>query len=767
MKNVILLVSVLISTLSFGQSISFEVVSDIEVRDMQGNKLELSGVGGINQPQLYNLDINNDGILDIFMFDRSGAKVTSLIHDGKGNYTYHPEFDNIYPKRFSTWVVFKDYNADNLPDLWFYNPIDDETSLYRNITKAGDKHAMFEVADLELKFYNFGQPPLDSNDVYCDLVNIPAIEDVDGDGDIDFMSLQNIGFGITLFLNNTVESGKPLDPPSFELADECWGDFVEYDGLNKIDFRRDQWCLHKVYRHKKKHAGGSSLLILDMDEDSDMDLVMGNAGLPNLNLLYNGRIDHGTKLDTMIASDSLFPSNTVQAAVNAFPASYYLDVDGDGIKDLVVAVNMVDKASYRFRQTNNILYYKNKGKNNHPEFEFQDSTFLAKELNDHGGYTAPVLHDFDKDGDLDIVVATNGDYGITGDSAFYLNLYENVGSKTDPIFQLKKEDYLGLRKDSIRNIAPTYGDIDRDNEDELIIGRLDGTLSVYEITGSGTTAQAALKMHNAYGVNVYESSTPDVVDVDGDGYLDLLVGSYNGNTAYYRNTSKTQTPVFEKEKDTFGYAVPGYWRIEPQYNPDTGEFYDSLVFRPYSNSAPVLMVIDKNGDPELVLGDENGNITIYRDVRSAKTDSFELVEANPFYLSSKDMCFSYNFGAMSKPTLGDIDGDGKLDMVVGVNRGGFQFALSSGSCNLGIEPQRNTVKTLRMYPNPSTGEVRFKGVDAFEAQLIVVNINGERVLSKSINPALGVNLSNLTDGIYAVQLITESERYVGKLVKMN
>jgi hypothetical protein len=752
--------------LSIAQSISFEVVSDIEVKDISGNTLTLGNLGGLNQPQFYNLDINNDDIQDLFVFDRNGGKVISLIHDGSGGYTYHPEFDQIYPSRFTTWVVFKDFNADGKADLWFFDEDTDAISLYKNTTRSRDSHAMFEVLDADLRAYNFGEAPLDTNDLYCDRTNIPAIEDIDGDGDIDFMTLQTLGYGITLFLNNSADNNRPLDSIGFEIADQCWGDFQEFDGSNEILFERDPFCFHKVYRKKKKHAGGSSMLLIDNDGDTDMDLVLGNAGLNNLNLIINGKADVGLKIDSMIANDSLFPSNTTRAVLKTFPAAYYQDATGDGIKDLIVAVNAFSKASYNFRESNSILFYENKGRNDLPVFDFKDSMFIDRHMVDHGGHTSPILADMDKDGDLDLIIATNGDYGVTNELADYLVYYENIGTKTKAVYQLRNEDYLGLKKDSIRRLSPCLGDLNRDGNPELLVGRLDGSLSLYSLTGTGSTATSTKVSDNTYGIQLDQATTPNLSDVDGDGYIDLLVGSYAGNTVYYKNTSTTDVPVFDKQQDTFGGVLPGFWREETWYDVDKNEFYDTTVFKNINYSAPAVRDLDGNGDPEFIIGDERGKVTIYRDIRRGKLTDFTIIEEDPFYLSDVNKCYDYNFGAHVKPSFGDLNGDGEIDLLVGTERGGFQIALASGDCNLGIT-KRPRFKPLNLYPNPTTGTIHFKGVNRAQATLTVVNLQGQTVYSQSINPQKEVNLSFISDGIYVVQLQSESETLVAKLIKLN
>ncbi|MCB9262622.1 MAG: T9SS type A sorting domain-containing protein [Flavobacteriales bacterium] len=750
------------------QSVSFKVATNVDVRDSLGNSLPFSAIGGLNQPQFYNLDIDNDGKLDLFVFDRNGSKVVSLINDGSGNFTYKPEYDQIYPVNFEHWVVFKDYNADNKPDLWFYNTEESGVSLYTNITKAGDKYAKFQKYSDKLNvFINFALDSfaIDSTSLFCSTTNIPAIEDVDGDGDIDFLTLQANGFGVTCFLNNCVENGQPITKPSFERVDFCWGDFQESAEDNRIFFGRPQYCF-KYYQYKKKHAGGSSLLLLDNDEDGDMDLLMGNVALRHLNLLKNGKSEFGLKLDSMISNDTMYPASR-PVAVNNFPAAYYQDVNGDGIKDLIVAVNTFDKNSYIFRETGNILYYENQGKNNKPNFIFKDSTFITSKMADHGGYAAPVLFDYDGDGDLDLILGTNGDNYITQEFTDYLNLYENIGTKTNPIFQFAKLDYLGLRKDSIRNIYYTFGDIDKDGKSELLVGSSYGNLKLYEINGTGKNATATLIEDNAFGIQVSEASAPVLADVNLDGNIDLLVGSYNGNTQYYENTSSTSTPNFELKQDTFGNVLPGYMRINYVFDPKDPENPKlDTFFQPTYGVFPTMADLDGNGDPEFIFGDSKGRIYVNRNVNKTSFSNFTPLESINYMDAFGQQCYNYRFGANVKPAFGDLNGDGKMDMIVGSDRGGFQVAYAEGNCNLGLGFGL-VKKYLNLYPNPTTGLVHFDGISETNAHLNVFTLNGQLIYQNDINPMLDVDLSVLSNGIYIVQVATKNESLMAKLVKID
>ena len=66
-----------------------------------GRSLKYPTAGGLNNPQFSNIDVNQDGKQDIFMFDRSGNKPMILLNNGNSgevNYTYWQGYENIFPK---------------------------------------------------------------------------------------------------------------------------------------------------------------------------------------------------------------------------------------------------------------------------------------------------------------------------------------------------------------------------------------------------------------------------------------------------------------------------------------------------------------------------------------------------------------------------------------------------------------------------------------------------------------------------------------------
>ncbi|KAH8092883.1 hypothetical protein JL720_5050 [Aureococcus anophagefferens] len=76
-------------------------------------------------------------------------------------------------------------------------------------------------------------------------------------------------------------------------------------------------------------------------------------------------------------------------------------------------------------------------------------------------------------------------------------------------------------------------------------------------------------------------------------------------------------------------------------------------------SAPAYGDLDGDGDLDLVVGEENGDLSYYKNVGSAASPSYM------FFFDSANPFDGINVPSKSMPALGDIDGDGDLDLVVG------------------------------------------------------------------------------------------------------
>lgn len=702
----------------------------VQIITRDGKVLKHAFAGGMNQPQFSHLDLNNDGTDDLVVYDRTCSCFTGYLRE-QNQWEYAPQYLTYLPKVKEGFALFKDYNGDGKKDLFFKSIF--SMGVYKNISAFGEK-AKFKLVDGNIQAYNFYPPPLDSNGIEVGKLNIPSISDLDNDGDIDILALNTFGQGIQYFLNNVIENQLSLEKLSFELPDDCWGNFEEGSTTNAINLQRGMFCPGTVYRYKK-HIGGSSLLTLDYDSDGDMDLLLGNAGFSNLIYLENGKSDFALDVDSMISYDTSFPSSDDRADIETFPAAYLIDIDGNETKDLVVTVNLSDKSSGVFHERDQVICFPNSKKN---AFELSKSIpFLTDMIFDLGGFSKPTLVDIDTDGDLDIVVASNGDYGITKDSSDRLALLINVSDKQNIKFKIEDENFGELSTYNLQKVAPSFGDIDDDGDKDMIIGRKQGDLWYFENVGDSLQANFVLKDTLWKGIDIGAASAPTLFDYNEDGLLDLFIGEYEGNINYYENIGSKELSKFELSEDSiFGLFVNEY----------------------RSDVNPPGFAQDGYSCPTLAKDEEQ----IY--FLSGAASGAIFTDTGQVYFSSDSDSIKFDFGWNSHPVLGDINNDGCMDMLVGHARGGLYVYL--GFCKndtIGINTAFND-NHIELFPNPSNGEIFIRGLpEDIQKSYTIYSIIGRKVYESDFYQNK-ITLPSLQTGVYLIKFSFRGQSFFKKLV---
>ena len=205
--------------------------------------------------------------------------------------------------------------------------------------------------------------------------------------------------------------------------------------------------------------------------------------------------------------------------------------------------------------------------------------------------------------------------------------------------------------------APAVGDLTGDGEPDVVSGFADGTLAFYAFTPRpGLLPVYVLKtdMDNPLdGISVAYASEPAAADYDGDGDVDLLVGSGDGTLTYVLN-----------DGGTFAVAAT------PAGLTDVG-----------FNAAPAPADYDGDGDVDLVVGRMDGTFAYFENT-AGQGNAPVFAEAsgadNP--LDGADVGFS------ALPAAGDYDGDGDVDLVVGDALGGFWLFDNTSGGGAGVEP---------------------------------------------------------------------------------
>ena len=687
--------------------------------------LDFPWTGGFNSMMPVEIEMNGDTLIDLLMFDRIGNRLSTFLNDGSGStsaYHYHPEYIEKFPP-LHDWVRSYDYDCDGDLDLFTYT--NNAMGVWRNDYVSGTGLQFTQVsAQLNSWYGTF------NTNIFVTQVNMPALYDVDGDGDMDVITFANSSNYLEYHKNYAMDSLGVCGDFLFTMQPYCWG-YFKLSGLTNIGLL-NQNCRSAIANdnsvNRNRHSG-SVLTPLDQDCDGHVDLLNGDILGQNMLFLLNG----GTPDSAVIVSqDSAFPVYNISVDMQNLPGGYYLDLDNDGLKDMMVSPFATVGEDF-----NNLLFYKNTTNNCSNVFNFIKSRFLSDETIDLGTAANVAFFDVDKDGLIDIISGNDSYYDVNPNLAYSrLAYFRNIGTPTQPMFTLIADDWLSLASITQYGLFPAFGDLDGDNDDDLLLGNGDGTLIYYTNTaGAGNPCNFVFTSPQFQGIDIGNNSAPQIVDVNRDSKLDLLIGERSGILNYFENTGTSSNPLFSTNIANFGNVnviVPG----------DVAGFSIPLLF-------------DNNGNYELLVGSDEGSICHFGNIDGNLTGSFTIIDST--YQNIKEL----KRVAISKA---DIDGDTKFDLLTGCNSGGMRLYTQYTSA--GIQDVLQQLN-FTLAPNPTRDffTIRFKS-DASNKPILlsILDLSGRVLFSTStVQSEMQLFTNNLTSGIYIVQMVSDGLTYAKKL----
>ena len=749
MKNFLLLTILQISFLTgFGQSIvTYKELTNASVI-VDNQLLSSPFCGGINSAQPAHADLNNDGKKDITIFDFNTTTLKTFINTGQVGqtvYTYDPKYALHFP-RVDTYLKLIDYNCDNIPDL---------------ITKRGSGFTLFKGKyniqnELTFELYKELEHPAFPipTGAYVASNDIPIVEDLDCDGDLDFASYNSFGKTIVYYKNLQVENNLPCDSVLIIEETNCFGKIVQNTyrthALNAV-------CKGTTGNAKKLRHGSNCILSLDYDGDGILDLIGGNTAFTDAQLFING----GNCSNTLFTSqDSLFDADGHQLEMNGSVAPFYFDIDNDNDNDLVFTPHLDNTSSANY---NAMAVYINNGTNAAPNFQWINDSFFVDQIIDIGRNSHPALFDYDKDGKKDLFVGGQGYFNTNSQSLeSHISYFRNISTAGQVSFELITDDFLNLSAKSYLGLYPTFGDITGDGITDLVMGNDEGKIIIYENTAvtNNTIPNFNWLTDNYSNIDVGDNSFPLVYDFNGDNKTDLLVGCRIGTLWLYEDTSSTNI----KELKRVDSAISGI-RVG----------HESTFF---SNSVPYIGSIDSSNKEYLLVGTSDGFVEIYDSFKNQHTN-WSLVDTNMANLQMDTFYYnSYKFvnnkvAYRTAPVINDLDGDMKPDLIIGNQNGGLRvFQFEKNNYSVGSKNIAGNKIAIKLFPNPTQNNLWIKSppqttsIQAYK----IIDISGRTVLqsSQALSLEQPISTTLLSNGLYFIEITFNDDVHaIGKFMKKN
>ena len=694
-----------------------------------GSSLTFPFSGGLNRPQFSEIDLDNDGTKDLFVFDRSGDKVLTFLNGGTSgvvDYNFSPEYEASFPK-MRYWAMLADYNCDGKEDIFCGVDGLDVIRVYRNTSSGGVVSFALEVPILKSEYDTI-------SNLYVSKADLPAFTDVDGDGDLDILTFNSTGIFMEFHQNMSKENYGHCDSLEFVVTDGCWGKFQENGLSNAISLGVSCKGISNSSTMANGLHAGSTTCAFDEDGDGDLDLLIGDLVYDNLVYLRNGGSSSSANIDSV---EYNFPIYDAPVDLVKFPAAFYLDLDNDGKKDLVVAPN-APNVYYNYES---VWWYRNVGTAINPSFELVSELLLQEDMIDAGRESLPVFFDYNGDGLEDLLIG-NQAFHTESDNFSGLTAYRNVGTLTSPEFQFETRDFGGISSilSARINYSPCFGDLDDDGDEDLILGTDDGMIHYFDNQPVGDSAKFVLIGFEYKGIDVGGMAAPFLYDMNGDTLLDLVIGEEWGNLNYYQNIGTRSIPDFASSATSTSF---GGVDVEPICC--TGSS------KPY--------IYEEAGKTQLLVGSEAGNIHHYDSIDGNLSGTFREV--------------TLNFGAIEEGAHtsifgGDLNGDGKTDWLIGNQRGGV--SLFSDGVTIGISGPWEDQEYVRIYPNPvaSSLQVSCEFFHQGQIEVGIYDLNGKQLSGKVVSGGdqFSFDVSNLPAGLYVLKVSTDEMSYSRKFIKV-
>lgn len=567
----------------------------------------------------------------------------------------------------------------------------------------------------------YNNPDLKSSDLGVGLWAWPFAVDFDNDGDLDLLvNCPDKPFSGLWFFENTSGSKNPVLKPPVKLAESQRnlqlsvenGEYVamtpnvKYPGFFKTFYQKTDTLFSKDFLAEIiKDPRFNLWRYVDYENDGDLDIIIAiddwtDYGWDNA-FDKNGVWTNGPLHGTIYLIEQTKPgeyAKPVHVLAGGKPienfsisGANFEDFDGDGDLDIIIG-EFVDRLSW----------IENTGTRTKPDYGAPKFIKVnGKVLHLDLEMIVPTSADWDKDGDMDLIV------GIEDGRVVFL---ENSGKKDKdgPVF--KAPEYIQQEPEYLKFgalVTPFSTDWDNDGDEDLICGNTAGHIGFIENLGGGAAPKWAKPVYlEADGETIlilagengsiqgpaeqkWGYTTLSVADWNGDGLKDIVYNSIWGKVEWFENIGTKNKPKLTKSKpieaEWTGTNPKPAWNW---WNPEGKNIATQWRTVPYA--------IDWNNDGlmDLIMLDHEGYLCFWE--RFKENGNLKLKPGQRIFTAEENSKFTNQFindnngllrlntkeaggSGRRKFCIVDWDRDGKPDILV--NSVNVNFLRNKGTKN--------------------------------------------------------------------------------------
>lgn len=247
-----------------------------------------------------------------------------------------------------------------------------------------------------------------------------------------------------------------------------------------------------------------------------------------------------------------------------------------------------------------------------------------------GTSTAPVPvskinpYDWNEDGKKDI---------IAGSDSGKVYVYLNKGTNQQPVFDSADEiPYVKIEENEKSD--PFIVDWNDDGKNDILVGQGGGEVFIFINRGTNKEPLFGEGIElNDGKLDAGSNSSPAMVDWNGDGKKDLIVGNKNGNVLVFINIGEDHVPIFDSDGEKTSISVDG-------------------------RATPFIADWNNDGKFDVVSGSSDGRVYIFINEGDSKNPKFG--KPQMLQVDNKELKLP---GPTSVIAL-DWDDDGKIDLLV-------------------------------------------------------------------------------------------------------